>query len=88
MVEGSSINSHNKTSPSTSDTGPTLSVSAPTVLFEGIHRDESDVHFAQYVVGPGDVGFVMVRADDTPEQRRIHVMLNWFEELRRLAPAN
>ena len=68
--------------------GPTLSVSAPTVLFEGTYRNPSDRDFAQYDVGPGDVGFVMVQADDTPEQRRIHVMLNWLEELKRLAPAN
>ena len=59
--------------------GPTLSASAPTVLFEGIYSDDSDRDFTQYDVGPEDVGFVMAQADDTPERRRIHVVLNWFE---------
>ena len=65
---------------------PVLAVSAPSLLFEGDFWTETD-HFAEYDVGPDDLGFVMVQSDDTPAQRQVHVMLNWFDELRRLVPA-
>ena len=64
---------------------PVLAVSAPRLLFEGDFWTETD-HFAEYDVGPGELGFVMVQSDDTPAQRQVHVMLNWLNELERLVP--
>ena len=63
---------------------PTMTVGAPRLLFEA--PPDRLTHFADYDVGPDEPGFVMVRPNEGPEQRRMYVVLNWFEELRRLAP--
>ena len=63
---------------------PTISVGAPRLLFEAPFV--VGTHFANYDVGPDELGFVMAQRNDGPEQRQIYVVLNWFEELRRLAP--
>jgi hypothetical protein len=68
------------------ETSTILEVGTPRMLFEG-----------QYLAGTGpgngtqfyDVSsdcqrFVMIQAEQVPTQ--IHVVLNWYEELKRLAP--
>jgi hypothetical protein len=56
------------------------------VLFRGDpYRGPSSV--AGFDVGPSGE-FLMVRTRSGSERTEIKVVLNWFEELRRLAPRN
>jgi hypothetical protein len=41
-----------------------------------------------YDVLADDDGFVMVQMETSQERGELHVILNWFEELKRLAPEN
>jgi Tol biopolymer transport system component len=69
-------------------TEPELSLSKPEVLFERPYRFlSSRWQFIDYDVAPDGEHFVMVQevADD-PGPSQLNVVLNWFEELKRLAP--
>ena len=68
------------------DAGATFTAGMPRVLFE-----------APYLFGPvgrgnpnydvaADRRFLMVQGAATGESPRLHVVLNWFEELKRLQP--
>jgi len=55
----------------------------PQVLFEGNYYHDYN---PSYDVGP-DGRFLMIRrGEQEPGQAQIHVVLNWFEELKRLVP--
>ena len=41
-----------------------------------------------YDVLPNDEGFVMVQRETTEQRGELQVVLNWFQELKRLTPAN
>ena len=70
-------------------TEPELAPGRPTLLFEG--RYQSGVSAGNpatnYDVAP-DGRFVMIRADESSGPTQINVVLNWFEELKRLVPTN
>ncbi len=72
-------------------TDPTFEAETPTVLFEGSYSYGRLDLAPQYDVSPDGQRFVMVKeasdAGDTP-QTPIHVVQNWFEELKRLVPTN
>lgn len=58
----------------------------PSLVFEGDY--EAGVGFwANYNVSPDGKSFVMIKRTTEPP-REINVVLNWFEELKRLAPRN
>lgn len=61
----------------------------PRILFEAPSamgtRFDPDT---DYDVLANDEGFVMVQMETTRERAEFHVILNWFEDLKRLAPAN
>jgi serine/threonine-protein kinase len=73
-------------------TDQTFEAGTPRVLFEGSYGYGSGLRFAsQYDVSLDDQRFVMVKAaSDAGEnpQVQINVVLNWFEELKRLVPTN
>ena len=56
----------------------------PQLLFEGSYRTDAS-GLPRYDVSP-DGRFLVVSAQDTEVQ--IHVVLNWFEELKRLVPTD
>ena len=58
---------------------------APRRLFEAPF-DEAGAPYANYDVARESDGFIMVRSDEELSASRIVVVLNWFEELRRLVP--
>ena len=68
----------------TVESGAELSVGTPVTLFEG--------HYGRYWasraydVAP-DGRFLMVKTPEDMAPRRLNVVLNWFEELKRLAPS-
>jgi hypothetical protein len=60
--------------------------SAPRVLFEG-NFERSGGPDPNYDVSNDGQRFVMIKgADDEPLQNQINIVLNWFEELKRLVP--
>jgi len=71
----------------TVETDPALRLSKPTLLFEERFLQEAEgvVGFAQYDVAPDDEHFVMIR--DESLVSRIHIVLNWAEELKQQVPA-
>jgi len=65
---------------------PVFSASTPELLFEGNYL----IHFPgntsmpNYDVSPDGERFLMIREEEP--QRRIRIVLNWFDELERLVP--
>jgi Tol biopolymer transport system component len=66
----------------TTSTQPTFDASRPRLLFEGNYLNVSGL---SYDVTADGRRFVLIRGLDTPPAREIHVVLNWFEELKRLS---
>ena len=67
-------------------TEPAFHQGRPEVLFEGSYRSHTTLPgLQQYDISPDGQRFLMLKKDETPAQ--IHVVLNWFEELKRLVPA-
>ena len=65
-------------------TEPTFSVGKPRVLFEGSYVTTQFAPGKQYYdISPDGQLFLMIRAAG---QAQINVVLNWFEELKRLVP--
>ena len=69
------------------ETEPTFSAGKPEVLFEGSYlSSESDPEFQYYDIHPDGQRFLMMKEGTAQEQAQINVVLNWFEELKRLVP--
>jgi hypothetical protein len=64
------------------ETGTSLQPGRPKLLFEGGFVHEF-TQFADYDVSLDGQSFVMIQSAQKPE---LHVVLNWFEELKRLGP--
>ncbi len=60
-------------------------VEKPRLLFEGSYRDNFTGVTSNYDITDDGQRFVMVQEERTSQ---INVVLNWFEELKRLVPAN
>ncbi len=72
-------------------TEPTFEAERPAVLFEGSYSYGRNGLTPQYDVSPDGQRFVMVKAASDAGERpltQINVVLNWFEKLKRLVPAN
>ena len=72
-------------------TEPTFEAETPTVLFEGTYSYGRLERTPQYDVSPDGQRFVMVKASSDAEETpltQINVVLNWFEELKRLVPTD
>jgi len=69
-------------------TEPTFTAGSPVVLFTG--RYSRGGGFVNYDISPDGQRFLMIKAADEEEgqQGQINVVLNWFEELKRLVPNN
>ncbi len=68
-------------------TGPDLTPEKPNLLFQGSYVTGLAAGFpaTNYDVVPGG-RFVMIRSDESSGPTQISVVLNWFEELKRLVP--
>jgi len=65
---------------------PTFSAGKPEVLFEGSYlSSESDPEFQYYDIFPDGQRFLMIKVEEGTTAQ-INVVLNWFEELKRLVP--
>jgi hypothetical protein len=65
-------------------TSPDLTLSQPRVLFEQRYAFGSAQTIPNYDVSPDGQRFVMVKDDSA--SGRLNIVLNWFEELKRLVP--
>jgi len=67
----------------------TLNLGKPEVLFEGRYVSHSNPPGLQhYDISPDGKRFLMMKEETVAEQGQINVVLNWFEELKRLVPTN
>ncbi len=71
-------------------TQPSFSPGTPNLLFEGEYFANGGVRRANYDVTPDGQRFVMIKAaeKDEGQKSKINVVLNWFEELKRLVPTD
>jgi len=68
-----------------------LNVGRPEVLFEGSYVSTHSLPqgYQYYSISPDGRRFLMLKEEQLgPEQNQINVVLNWFEELKRLVPTN
>jgi hypothetical protein len=69
-------------------TKPSFRAGRPGVLFEGSHRATNrPLGFQYYDIAPDGQRFLMIKLEQTAGSQ-INVVLNWFEELKRLVPTN
>jgi Tol biopolymer transport system component len=68
-------------------TGTTFTVGEPRLLFEGEYLLDANGN-ANYDVFPDGTRFVMIEAGEESAPAQINIVLNWFEELKRLVPTN
>ena len=64
-----------------------LTTRPPQVLFKGLSRFGRASGLVSYDVAPDGQRFVMLQLPD-PAASQINVILNWFEELKRLVPTD
>jgi len=69
-------------------TEPTLKAEIPNPLFEGTFAYNTRGWASNYDISPDGERFVMVKAGEEAPLTQIQVILNWFEELKRLAPTD
>ncbi len=66
-------------------TEPTFRAGRPEVLFEGSYvKTQFMIGKQYYDISPDGQRFLMIKAEGSTAQ--INVVLNWFEELKRLVP--
>ena len=65
------------------ETGPTFDAGTPRILFEGSYSPPSTGGNPYYDVSPDGQRFLMLAYSTRTE---VHVVLNWFDELKRLVP--
>jgi serine/threonine-protein kinase len=71
------------------ETQPEFSAGTPRLLFEGRFLGTGPVHLRQsYDISPDGQRFLMIKREQDLVPRELIVVLNWFEELKRLVPTN
>ena len=69
-------------------TQPTFRAGTPTLLFEGQYHNDFNWSPPNYDVTPDGQRFLMIQPGEQEAATQINVVLNWFEELKRLAPTD
>ena len=65
---------------------PRLRLSKPRLVFTG--KYSNGIGHSNYSVSANGKGFLMVGVEEPEPQTRLRLVLNWFEELKRLVPTN
>ena len=70
--------------------GQDFNPGTPEVLFKGSYQSGiiGSGTGSNYDIAPDGQGFVMIRPERVSTPNQVNVVLNWFEELERLAPRN
>jgi Tol biopolymer transport system component len=66
---------------------PAFTASRPRLLFEGRYEISFLVSGMRFYDVSPDGRFLMVKSDTPTAPRQLHLVVNWFEELKRLVPA-
>ena len=66
-------------------TQPTFRAGTPSLLFEGQYHHEPGWR-TNYDITPDGQRFLMIQLGEGARPTQINVVLNWFEELKRLVP--
>jgi eukaryotic-like serine/threonine-protein kinase len=70
------------------ETKPVFAAAKPKLLFEGHYETSMYAFEPNYDVSPDGQRFLMIKASEQESApTQLNVVLNWSEELRRLAPA-
>jgi serine/threonine-protein kinase len=67
-------------------TEPTVQVGSPELLLEGRFVGSSSFWGRVYDISPKGDFFVLIEEGETQPATQINIVLNWFEELKRLVP--
>jgi len=67
-------------------TEPTVQVGSPELLFEGRFMGNSWFWGRNYDISPQGDFFILIEEGEMQPATQINIVLNWFEELKRLAP--
>ena len=67
-------------------TQPNFRAGTPTLLFEGQYHNDFNWSPPNYDVTPDGQRFLMIQPGEQEAATQINVVLNWFEELKRLVP--
>jgi Tol biopolymer transport system component len=70
------------------ETEPELSIGTPRLLFEGRFLQGPQWARRNYDISPDGQRFLMVKRDQDVIPTELIVILNWFEELKRLVPTD
>ena len=70
------------------ETEATFKAERPRLLFEGSYVYNYTGMTSNYDISPDGQRFLMVQETQEAAPPQIHVVLNWFEELKRLAPTD
>ncbi|MDA2934798.1 hypothetical protein MYX82_10720, partial [Acidobacteria bacterium AH-259-D05] len=71
------------------ETEPSFQAGKPRVLFEGVYATNPLLQGHRYYdISPDGQRFLMVKNVDRDEEAQINIVLNWFEELKRLVPTD
>ena len=68
------------------ETQPEFSASGPGLLFEGSYARHGMLRGMQYYDISSDGRHFLMIKEDKRETGQINVVLNWFEEIKRLVP--
>jgi len=66
-------------------TQPTFTAGSPRLLFEGPY-EPTPLTLANFDVSPDGQQFLMMKSEQESAPTQLHVVLNWFEELKRRVP--
>ena len=67
----------------------TLNAGKPGVLFEGSYMSHANPNgYPKYDIAPDGNRFLMMKEGTVQDHSQINVVLNWFEEIKRLVPTN
>jgi len=67
-------------------TEPAVQVGSPELLFEGRFMASSSLWGRNYDISPQGDFFILIEEGETLPAAQVNVVVNWFEELKRLAP--
>ena len=68
------------------ETEPTLKAETPRLLFEGSYTYGFGSWPSSYDISPDGQHFLMIKREKDLVPTELIVVLNWFEELKRLVP--
>ena len=69
-------------------TEPVFRASTPRVLFEGDFLSHDHPSKRNYDIAPDGKRFLMIQSEAEPVYTKVKIVLNWFEELKRLVPVD